>query len=81
MIPVNEPLLGERELEYVPSDANFILVNVGCDAADLYQRLLRLGVITRPLGAFGLPQHLRVTAGLPEENRRLLDALREVLDR
>ncbi len=71
----------ELGLDYLPSDANFVLVDVGADAAAVYERLLRLGVITRPLGAFGLAQHLRVTAGLPEENQRLLDALREVLGR
>ena len=62
-------------LACVPSDANFILVDVGADADEVYERLLRRGVITRPMSAFGLPRHLRVTAGLPEENERLLAAL------
>jgi histidinol-phosphate aminotransferase len=62
-------------LAFVPSDANFVLVEVGEDAAAIYQRLLQRGVITRPLGAFGLDRHLRVTVGLPEENERLLGAL------
>jgi histidinol-phosphate aminotransferase len=66
----------ELGLESVPTDANFILVEVGEDAGQIYERLLRRGVITRPLGAFGLDRHLRVTAGLPEENERLLGALR-----
>ena len=65
----------ELGLACVPSDANFLLVEVGGDAADLYQRLLRRGVITRPMGAFGLTRHLRITVGLPEENERLLEAL------
>ena len=65
----------ELGLSCVPSDANFLLVDVGAGAQDMYERLLRRGVITRPLGAFGLDRHLRVTAGLPEENERLLEAL------
>jgi len=62
-------------IPWVPSDANFLLVEVGEGAVDLYERLMRRGVITRPLHAFGLDRHLRVTAGLPEENARFLEAL------
>ena len=65
----------ELGLACVPSDANFVLVDVGRDADELYERLLKRGVITRPMSAFGLTHHLRVTAGLPEENERLLEAL------
>ena len=61
----------------VPSAANFLLIEVGEDAMKVYSALLRRGVITRPLESFGLTRHLRVTAGLPEENQRFLDALRE----
>jgi histidinol-phosphate aminotransferase len=69
---------GLRELGYecVPSDANFLLVEFGPGALELEQRLLRRGIITRSLRAFGLERHLRITAGLPEENERLLEALR-----
>ncbi|MEE8557791.1 MAG: histidinol-phosphate transaminase [Myxococcota bacterium] len=70
--------LQELGVEFVPSDANFLLVRVGPDAKRVYEALLRAGVITRPLGAFGLDEHLRVTVGLPEENERFLKALREV---
>jgi histidinol-phosphate aminotransferase len=58
----------------VASVANFVLIEVG-DAARVYQALLRRGVIVRPVGAYGLPRHLRVTVGLPAENERFLDAL------
>jgi histidinol-phosphate aminotransferase len=58
----------------VPSHANFLLVEVG-DAAKVYASLLRQGVIVRPVANYGLPRHLRVTVGLPAENRRFLDAL------
>ena len=46
------------------------------DAARVYQRLLEQGVIVRPVANYGLPEWLRVTVGLPAENRRFLDALR-----
>jgi histidinol-phosphate aminotransferase len=62
-------------LRFAPSDANFLLIEVGERAAEIYQRLLRQGVITRPVAGFGLDRHLRVTVGLPEENERFLAAL------
>jgi histidinol-phosphate aminotransferase len=65
-------------LSWVPSAANFVLVRVG-PAARVYQALLRRGVIVRPMDVYGFPEHLRVTVGLPEENRRFLDALADVL--
>jgi histidinol-phosphate aminotransferase len=61
-------------LEFVPSRGNFILVRVG-DSAMVYRRLLEQGVIVRPVANYGLPEFLRVTVGLPAENRRFLDAL------
>src|SRR5947207_12779036 len=66
-------------LQYVPSRANFILVDVGRSAADIYQKLLHKGVIVRPMTPFGLETALRITVGTPEENRKLVKALRAVL--
>jgi len=65
-------------IEYVPSHANFLLVHVG-DGARVYERLLRRGVIVRPVANYGLPAHVRVTVGLPEENLRFLAALKLAL--
>lgn len=65
---------------YVPSRGNFLLVHVG-DAATIYERLLRQGVIVRPVANYGLPQHLRVTVGLAAENRRFVAALASALGR
>ena len=65
-------------LSWVPSAANFVLVRVGA-AAKVYQALLRRGVIVRPMEGYGFTEHLRVTVGLPEENRRFLEALGDVL--
>jgi histidinol-phosphate aminotransferase len=61
-------------LPFVPSKANFVLVKVG-DGARVYQELLKRGVIVRPVANYGLPEWLRVTVGLPQENARFLDAL------
>jgi len=67
-------------LRYVPSHANFLLVEVG-DGARVNQGLLERGVIVRPVANYGLPQWLRVTVGLPGENERFLAALAAVLGR
>ncbi len=61
-------------LAWVPSHANFLLVKVG-DAGRVYQKLLQQGVIVRPVANYGLPEWLRVTVGMPDENRRFLAAL------
>jgi len=67
-------------LKYVPSRANFIFVDVGRSANDIYQRLLHEGVIVRPMTSFGLETALRITVGTPEENRRLVKSLRKSLE-
>jgi len=65
-------------LEFVPSSGNFVLVRVG--RADLInERLLQAGIIVRPVGNYNLPQWLRVTVGLPDENGAFLAALAEAL--
>ncbi len=69
--------LSELGLSVAPSQTNFVLVQLPTDAEPVYEALLRKGVITRTLG--GLPRALRVSVGLPEENAKLLRALREVL--
>lgn len=66
-------------LKFAPSRANFILLDVGRNAVDIYQRLLKEGVIVRPLASFGMESALRISIGTPEENRRLVKALRTVL--
>lgn len=70
----------ELGLDVVPSEANFLLVGVRRDGNALYQELLRRGVIVRPVANYGYPRHLRITVGMPEENDRLIGALRESLE-
>jgi histidinol-phosphate aminotransferase len=67
------------ELDYIPSVGNFISFDVGRDPEVAYEALLRNGVIVRPVANYGLPGHLRVSVGLPEENQRFLEALEQVL--
>jgi histidinol-phosphate aminotransferase len=67
--------LGALGVPVVPSGANFVLARTG---AGVYEPLLREGVIVRPMAGFGLPDHIRITVGLPEENERLVKALRRL---
>jgi len=62
-------------LEHIPGRANFLAVRVG-DAAGTFDRLLRSGIIVRPLRGYGMPEWLRVTVGTEAQNARLLGALR-----
>jgi len=66
-------------LETIPSCANFITFRVS-RARTVYDRLLRQGVIVRPLAGYDMPDHLRVTVGTPKENGKFLKALTAALD-
>jgi histidinol-phosphate aminotransferase len=69
-------------LEYVPSYGNFVLVRVGDDndaGARVNLALLKQGVIVRPVGNYGLPQWLRISIGLPQENAVFIAALKKAL--
>jgi histidinol-phosphate aminotransferase len=65
-------------LEHIPAHGNFVTFRLG-DAALVNQKLLRQGVIVRPLANYGMPEHLRVTIGLERENERFLEALEKSL--
>jgi histidinol-phosphate aminotransferase len=65
-------------LGVIPSFGNFVCVQVG-NGAEIYQRLLRKGVIVRPVANYEMPEYLRVSIGLESENARFLSALEEVL--
>jgi len=64
---------------YIPSLTNFICIDLEQPALPVYQKLLREGVIVRPVDNYGMPDHLRITVGLPEENELFLAALARVL--
>ena len=65
-------------LEFVPSHGNFILVRVG-KGQDVFKQLLGQGVIVRPMGGYQFPEHVRVTVGTMDENRKFIGALQKVI--
>lgn len=69
------PKLG---VETVPSGANFILCKTG-NGRTVFQELQKRKVIVRPMDPYGLPEHIRITIGTPEQNQTVLNALKEVL--
>ena len=68
-----------RGARVLPSLANFVLLDCGRPSTPLYQRLLRMGVIVRPMEAWGLPDHLRVSVASHHDMPRVIAALNEVL--
>lgn len=66
-------------LKYVPTQANFIFVDVQKDSKEVFQAMMKKGVIIRTGDIFGLPTHIRVTVGKPEENERFIKTLEEVI--
>jgi len=73
------PELEALGLGVTPSQANFLLVDFRENAGDMFDRLLRRGVIVRPMRGYGLPTSARITIGQEEQNDTLLAALEQVL--
>lgn len=67
--------LAALNLNQIPSACNFITFDCGSSALPVYQNLLKHGIIVRPLAAYGMPEHLRVSIGKPEHTQRFLDTL------
>jgi histidinol-phosphate aminotransferase len=65
-------------LEFVPSHGNFVLVRVG-KGQEVFKQLLSQGVIVRPMGGYQFPEHVRVTVGTMDENRKFIAALQKVI--
>jgi histidinol-phosphate aminotransferase len=70
--------LKEVGLEYVPTEANFVLIRVG-GATRVYEQLLKKGIIVRDMTLWKLPDHIRVTISLPKNNERFIRELRTLL--
>jgi histidinol-phosphate aminotransferase len=66
-------------IPFVPTQGNFMMVEVG-EGVETYDALLREGVIVRPVGGYGFPNHVRISIGIPEENHRVLEILSAVLE-
>jgi len=67
--------LEELGIKYVPSAANFVLMELGPKAKEICDELLRAGIVVRYMGPWGLPGHARVTIGKREENEAFLREL------
>jgi histidinol-phosphate aminotransferase len=75
-------LYGEVEklgLQYFPTQTNFFLINMERDATVVFEEMLRRGVIVRPMAAYGYPDYIRINVGLPEDNQRFVEALKQVV--
>jgi histidinol-phosphate aminotransferase len=70
--------LGALGLDYVPSHGNFILIRVG-HGEEIFNQLLKQGVIVRPMGAYAFPEHVRVTIGTLDENKKFIAALAKII--
>ena len=75
-----EQFCQQYDLDYIPSKGNFITIDFKRPAAPIYEALLREGVIVRPIAGYGMPNHLRVSIGLPQENDKFFAALIKVLN-
>jgi histidinol-phosphate aminotransferase len=64
--------------DFIPSAGNFVAFDCGESGSDLFQRMLREGVIVRAIAEYGLPNHVRVSIGLAAENERFLAVLAKV---
>jgi len=69
--------LDELGIKYLPTQANFILINCGRDSRPVYEYLLENGIIVRPTHSFGLPDYIRVTFGTAEQNERFFKVFKE----
>jgi len=66
-------------LEYIPSAGNFLTIDMRQNAMPIYEKLLHLGVIVRPVANYSMPNHLRVSIGLEQENQKYIDSINQVL--
>ena len=73
-----EALCTGQGIEFVPSHANFVMVRVG-DGQAVFEAMQRQGVITRPMGGYGLPEWIRFSIGTAKENQRAAESLKTAL--
>ena len=69
----------QLNLDYIPSAGNFICVKIGEHCTEIYEKLLYAGVITRPVANYQMAEYLRISVGRMDENQRVLDALKKIL--
>ena len=71
--------LDEFRLNFVKTEANFILIDVNRNADKVFMEMMRMGVIIRPLTSFGFGEAIRVTVGTSDQNKRFIEALKKAL--
>ena len=71
--------LDEMGLEFLPTQTNFFLIKMPRKGKEIYERMLKLGVIVRSMDSYGLPDYIRINVGLPEENERFIRTLKDIL--
>ncbi|CFX69669.1 Pyridoxal phosphate-dependent transferase [Syntrophomonas zehnderi OL-4] len=71
--------LTRLEIEYIPTETNFIFLDTGHNCQGVFKNLLQQGIIVRAGDSFGCPNYIRVTIGIPEQNRRFIRSLQKVL--
>jgi histidinol-phosphate aminotransferase len=71
--------LGSMGVRYFPTQSNFFLIDVGRPADDVFEAMLKQGVIVRSMVSYGYPEYIRVNVGTRTENERFLQALNSVL--
>lgn len=75
-----EQFFEKHSFDYIKSKGNFITLDLKQPATPIYQKLLEQGVIVRPIAVYGMPNHLRISIGLPEENNQFFETLLKVLN-
>jgi histidinol-phosphate aminotransferase len=71
--------LERLEIKYFPTHANFFLIDVKKDADEVFESMLRQGIIIRSMTSYGYPEYIRVNVGLHEENVRFIEVLRKII--
>ena len=71
--------LDRMNIKYFPTQANFFLIDVAKNADDVFEKMLRHGVIVRSMTSYGYPEYIRINVGLHEENVRFLNALEKII--
>jgi histidinol-phosphate aminotransferase len=71
--------LAKLAVAYIPSATNFVLIDLKREAGEISKKLLASGVIVRPMGEYKLTTCIRVTIGLPAENKRIITTLKKLL--
>ena len=66
-------------IRYFPTQANFFLIDAGRNADNVFEDMLKKGVIVRSMTSYGYPEYIRVNTGVPAENKRLIETLEQVL--